>query len=119
MCRLSLELASWVRRTETLARYVHGHQNRRGYWRVLQLRQVGYLTVSDSAQGARDRDPDPAAGGGTVYPWATRITGIPVYREVTGHPLRAERTSHANLRHGDGGEVEFRERPLPDRIVHS
>ncbi len=44
-------------------RYVHGHQNRRGYWRVLQLREAGYLTVSEVAKALGIGRP-PRCGGG-------------------------------------------------------
>ena len=45
-------------------RHVHGHQNRRGHWRVFQLKQAGYLTTSGCRPSARDRDHDPAPQGG-------------------------------------------------------
>jgi hypothetical protein len=31
-------------------RYVHGHHNRRGHWRVHQLCEAGYLTVPEVAK---------------------------------------------------------------------
>ena len=69
-------------------RYVHGHQNRRGYWRVLQLRQAGYLTVSEVAKALGIGTTTLRRREGTVYPRAARIGGIRVYHEADVELLR-------------------------------
>jgi hypothetical protein len=63
-------------------RYVHGHQNRRGHWRVLQLRQAGYLTVSDVAKALGIGTTTLRRREGTIYPQPARIGGIRVYHEA-------------------------------------
>ncbi len=67
---------------------MHGHQNRRGYWRVLQLRQAGYLTVSEVAKALGIGTTTLRRREGTVYPRAARIGGIRVYHEADVELLR-------------------------------
>ena len=69
-------------------RYVQGHHNRRGHWRVLQLRQAGYLTVSEVAKALGIGVTTLRRREGTVYPRAARIDAIRVYREVDLELLR-------------------------------
>jgi len=69
-------------------RYVHGHQNFRGHWRVLQLKQAGYLTTSDVARALGIGVTTLLRREGTIYPWAARIRGIRVYREADVELLR-------------------------------
>jgi hypothetical protein len=69
-------------------RYVHGHQNRRGHWRVLQLKQAGYLTTSDVARALGIGVTTLLRREGTIYPRAARIRGIRVYREADVELLR-------------------------------
>ncbi|HXH07941.1 MAG TPA: hypothetical protein VNI83_15255 [Vicinamibacterales bacterium] len=61
-------------------RHVHGHQNFRGHWRVLQLRQAGYLTTSDVARALAIGITTLCRREGTIYPAPSRIGGIRVYR---------------------------------------
>lgn len=61
-------------------RYVHGHQNRRGHWRVLQLRQAGYLTVSDVARVLGIGVTTLRRWEGARYPAAVRIGNVRTYR---------------------------------------
>lgn len=63
-----------------LPRYVHGHHNRRGHWRVLQLKQAGYLTTSDVARALGIGTTTFRRREATVYPMPARIGGIRVYR---------------------------------------
>ena len=69
-------------------RHIHGHQNRRGHWRVLQLRQAGYLTVSEVAKALGIGATTLRRREGTVYPRAARIGGMRVYREADVERLR-------------------------------
>lgn len=71
-----------------IPRFVHGHQNRRGHWGVLQLRQAGYLTVSDVARALGIGTTTLRRRDGTVYPRTARIDGIRVYREADVERLR-------------------------------
>ena len=48
----------------------------------------GVLDGVRGSQGARNRDDDAAAAGGTIYPRAVRIAGIRVYREADVERLR-------------------------------
>jgi hypothetical protein len=48
-CGQIIDLQAWHYR-RGIPRFVQGHQNLRGHWRVLQLRQAGYLTVSEVAK---------------------------------------------------------------------
>jgi len=59
---------------------VHGHQNRRGHWRVLQLRKAGYLTTSEVAKALGIGTTTLRRREGAGYPVAARIGGIRVYR---------------------------------------
>ncbi len=63
-------------------RYVHGHHNRRGHWRVRQMKEVGYLTTSDVARALGIGVTTLRRREGTIYPQAARIGGIRVYREA-------------------------------------
>jgi hypothetical protein len=72
-------------------RYVHGHYNRRGHWRVLQLKQAGYLTTSDVARALGIGVTTLRRREGTLYPRAARIGGIRVYREADVELLRRRR----------------------------
>ena len=69
-------------------RHVHGHQNGRGHWRVLQLKQAGYLTTSDVARALGIGVTTLLRREGTIYPQATRIAGIRVYHEADVEVLR-------------------------------
>ena len=69
-------------------RYVHGHHNRRGHWRVFQVRQAGYLTVSEVARALGIGTTTLRRREGTVYPRAARIGGIRVYRDADVERLR-------------------------------
>ncbi len=69
-------------------RYVHGHQNRRGHWRVLQLKQAGYLTTSEVARALGIGVTTLRRREGTLYPRAARIGGIRVYHEADLELLR-------------------------------
>jgi hypothetical protein len=69
-------------------RYVHGHQNRRGHWWVLQLKQAGYLTTSDVARALGIGVTTLRRREGTIYPQAARIGGIRVYHEADVELLR-------------------------------
>ena len=69
-------------------RYVRGHQNRRGYWRVLQLREAGYLTVSEVAKALGIGTTTLRRREGAVYPPAARIGGIRVCHEADIESLR-------------------------------
>jgi hypothetical protein len=51
-------------------RYVHGHHNRRGHWRVLQLKEAGYLTTSDVARVLGIGTTTLRRREGTIYPRA-------------------------------------------------
>lgn len=69
-----------------MPRHVHGHQNLRSHWRVLQLRQAGYLTTSEVAKALGIGTTTLRRREGGVYPHPARIGGIRVYRieEVEG-----------------------------------
>ena len=69
-------------------RHVHGHQNRRGHWRVLQLKEAGYLTASDVARALGIGVTTLRRREGTIYPQAARIGGIRVYHEADVERLR-------------------------------
>lgn len=69
-------------------RHVRGHQNRRGNWRVLQLREAGYLTVSDMAKALGIGTTTLRRREGPIYPRAARIGGIRVYNEADVELLR-------------------------------
>jgi hypothetical protein len=69
-------------------RHVHGHQNRRGHWRVLQLKQAGYLTTSDVARALGIGVTTLLRREGSIYPQAARIGGIRVYHEADIELLR-------------------------------
>jgi hypothetical protein len=56
--------------------YVHGHQNCRGQWRVLQLKQARYLTTPDVARALGIGVTTLRRREGTIYPQAARIGGI-------------------------------------------
>ena len=69
-------------------RFIHGHHNRRGHWLVLQLREAGYLTVSDVAKALGIGTTSLRRREGTLYPRAARIGGIRVYHEADIERLR-------------------------------
>ena len=75
-----------------IPRFIHGHYNRRGHWRVLRLRQAGYLTVSDMAKALEIGTTTLRRREGTVYPQAARIGGIGVYHEADIELLRRRDT---------------------------
>ena len=58
------------------------------HWRVLQLRQAGYLTVSEVAKALGIGTTTLRRREGTIYPRAVRIAGIRVYREADVERLR-------------------------------
>ncbi len=62
-----------------IPRFTHGHHNRRGHWRVLQLREAGYLTISEVAKALGIGTTTLRRREGTIYPPASRIGGIRVY----------------------------------------
>lgn len=74
-------------------RHVHGHQNCRGHWRVLQLKQQGYLTTSDVAKALGIGTTTLRRREGTAYPLAVRISGIRVYTRDEVEGLRSRRPS--------------------------
>src|SRR6266566_5179327 len=51
-----------------IPRFTHGHHNRRGHWRVLQLREAGYLTISEVAKALGIGTTTLRRREGTVYP---------------------------------------------------
>ena len=69
-------------------RFIHGHHNRRGHWLVLQLREAGYLTVSDVAKALGIGTTSLRRREGTLYPRAARTGGIRVYHEADVELLR-------------------------------
>lgn len=69
-------------------RHIHGHQNRRGHWRVLQLKQTGYLTTSEVARAVGIGVTTLRRREGPLYPQAARIGGIRVYHEADVELLR-------------------------------
>jgi len=69
-------------------RFIHGHHNRRGHWLVHQLREAGYLTVSDVAKALGIGTTSLRRREGTLYPRAARIGGIRVYHEADIERLR-------------------------------
>ena len=71
-----------------MPRFIRGHQNRRGHWRVLQLKQAGYLTTSDVARALGIGTTTLRRREGIIYPQATRIGGIRVYHEADVELLR-------------------------------
>ena len=73
-------------------RFIHGHHNRRGHWLVLQLREAGYLTVSDVAKALGIGTTSLRRREGTLYPRAARIGGIRVYHEADIELLRRRDT---------------------------
>src|SRR6266849_6471342 len=75
-----------------IPRFTHGHHNRRGHWRVLQLREAGYLTVSDVAKALGIGTTSLRRREGTLYPRAARIGGIRVYHEADVELLRRRDT---------------------------
>src|SRR2546422_11606206 len=60
----------------------------RGHWLVLQLREAGYLTVSDVAKALGIGTTSLRRREGTLYPRAARIGGIRVYHEADIERLR-------------------------------
>src|SRR5439155_14906375 len=56
-------------------RFIHGHHNRRGHWLVHQLREAGYLTVSDVAKALGIGTTSLRRREGTLYPRAARVGG--------------------------------------------
>jgi hypothetical protein len=87
-CGEAIELQARHYWERGIPRFIHGHQNRRGHWRVLQLRQVGYLTVSDVARALGIGTTTVRRREGSVYPRAARIGGMRVYREADIERLR-------------------------------
>src|SRR5207249_512235 len=71
-----------------IPRFIHGHHSRRGHWRVLELKQAGYLTTSDVARALGIGVTTLRRREGTIYPRAARIGGIRVYREADVELLR-------------------------------
>jgi hypothetical protein len=69
-------------------RYLHGHHRFRGHWQVLQLREAGYLTVSEVARAIGIGTTTLRRREGTVYPRPARVSGIRVYREADIELLR-------------------------------
>jgi len=69
-------------------RHVHGHQNRRGHWLVLQLLEAGYLTTSEVARALGIGVTTLLRREGTLYPQAARIGGFRVYHEADVELLR-------------------------------
>ena len=69
-----------------------GRQNRRGHWLVLQLREAGYLTVSDVAKALGIGTTSLRRREGTLYPRAARIGGIRVYHVADVELLRRRDT---------------------------
>jgi DNA-binding transcriptional MerR regulator len=59
---------------------------------VLQLREAGYLTVSDVAKALGIGTTTLRRREGTVYPRAARVGGIRVYRETDVELLRRRDT---------------------------
>lgn len=80
-------------------RYLHGHQNGRG-WRVFQLRQAGYLTVSDVATALGIGTTTLRRREGTIYPRAARIDGIRVYHEADVELLRRQQRDVTKITDG-------------------
>src|SRR2546426_4992010 len=58
------------------------------HWLVLQLREAGYLTVSDVAKALGIGTTSLRRREGTLYPRAARIGGIRVYHEADIERLR-------------------------------
>ena len=63
-----------------------------GHWRVLQLREAGYLTTSDVAKALGIGTTSLRRREGTLYPRAARIGGIRVYHEADIELLRRRDT---------------------------
>ena len=87
-CGQVIDLRARHSRGRGIPRFIHGHHNRRGHWLMLQLRQAGYLTVSDVAKTLGIGTTTLRRREGTVYPRAARIGGIRVYREADVELLR-------------------------------
>lgn len=86
-CGQVIDLQAWHYR-RGIPRFLHGHQNRRGHRRVLQLRQAGYLTISQVAKALGIGTTTVRRREGTIYPQAARIGGIRVYHEADVELLR-------------------------------
>lgn len=86
-CGPVIDLQAWHYR-RGIPRFIHAHHNRRGHWRVLELRQAGYLTVSEVAKALGIGTTTLRRREGTVYPRAARIGGIRVYHEADVELLR-------------------------------
>ena len=77
-CGLVIDLQARHYR-HVIPRFTHGHHNRRGHWRVLQLREAGYLTISEVAKALGIGTTTLRRREGTIYPQAARSGGIRVY----------------------------------------
>src|SRR5437870_13895851 len=62
------------------------------HWLVLQLREAGYLTVSDVAKALGIGTTSLRRREGTLYPRAARIGGVRVYHEAGVQLLRRRDT---------------------------
>ena len=76
----------------------HSGPRRRGHWRVLQLKQAGYLTTSDVARALGIGVTTLLRREGSIYPQAARSGGIRVYHAADVERLRLRNTSSRNRR---------------------
>lgn len=65
-----------------IPRFIHGHQNRRGHCRVLQLGEAGYLTISEVAKALGIGTTNLRRREGSLHPHAARIGRIRAYHEA-------------------------------------
>ena len=73
------------------------------HWLVLQLREAGYLTVSDVAKALGIGTTSLRRREGTLYPRAARIGGIRVYHEADVELLRRRDTVPPRVAGGTAG----------------